>query len=51
MAMDLKNEKLSDELFHGIRKEVLTHWPTGKGVDFDEAVAYQLAIPANKRFA
>ena len=49
--MDLKNEKLSDELFHGIRKEVLTHWPTGKGVDFDEAVAYQLAIPANKRFA
>lgn len=49
--MDLKNEKLSDELFHSIRKEVLTHWPTGKGVDFDEAVAYQLAIPANKRFA
>lgn len=51
MTINLKNEKLSDDLFHSIRKEVLTHWPTGKGVDFDEAVAYQLAIPENKRFA
>lgn len=51
MTVDLKNEKLSDGLFHSIRKEVLNHWPTGKGVDFDEAVAYQLAIPESMRFA
>ena len=47
--MPLHYKKMSDELFNSIRKEVLTHWPTGKGVDFDEAVAYQLAIPANKK--
>lgn len=28
----------------------MEHWPTGKGVDFDEAVKYQKEIPAKKRF-
>ena len=51
MIINLKNEKLSDELFHSIRKDVLTHWATGKDVDFDEAVSYQLAIPEHKRFS
>jgi len=49
--MTLKNEKLSNDLFHNIRKEVLTQWETGKDVDFDEAVAYQKSIPKEKRFA
>ena len=49
--MTLKNEKLSNDLFHSIRKDVLTHWETGKDVNFDEAVSYQKAIPAEKCFA
>lgn len=48
--MELKNKKLSDDVFHAERKEVLEHWHTGKGVNFDEAVAYQKAIPTEKRF-
>ena len=47
----LKNEKLSDDVFQSIRKEVLEQWPTGKGVNFEEAVQYQKAIPEKKRFA
>ncbi len=49
--MELKNEKLSDDLFYSIQKEVLTQWPTGKDVNFDEAVQMQKAIPASKRFS
>jgi len=49
--MALKNEKLRDDIFHNLRKEVLTHWETGKAVDFDEAVRYQKAIPAEKCFS
>ncbi len=33
------------------RPHVLASWPTGKGVNLDEAVACQLAIPRGKRFA
>ena len=49
--MTLKNEKLSNDLFHSIRKDVLTHWETGKDVNFDEAVSYQKSIPREKCFA
>lgn len=49
--MDLKNEKLSDDLFYSIRKEVLQQWATGKGVDFEEALAYQKSIEDSKRFS
>lgn len=49
--IDLKNKKLSDDEFFGLQKDVLTHWPTGKGVDFEEAVRYQKEIPAKKRFS
>ncbi len=48
--MEIKNQKLSNDEFFAERKEVLQQWPTGKDVDFDEAVAYQKAIPASKRF-
>lgn len=48
--MKIQNKKLSNDDFFAERKEVLTQWPTGKGVDFDEAVAYQKTIPATKRF-
>ena len=39
--MELKNRKLSDDVFEEIREDVLTQWPTGKDVDFNEAVEYQ----------
>ena len=43
--MDLRNKKMSDDEFYGIRKEILEQWPTGKEVDFDESVAYHKAMP------
>lgn len=48
--MGIKNEKLSNDQFFAERKEVLEQWPTGKGVNFEEAVNYQKSIPASKRF-
>lgn len=48
--MEVKNRKLSDDAFFAERKEILTHWPTGADVDFEEAVAYQKSIAPEKRF-
>ena len=48
--MEVKNVKLTNDEFFKEREEVLKSWPTGADVDFDEAVAYQLSIPENKRF-
>ncbi len=48
--MEVKNIKLSDDKFFAERKEILEHWPTGKGVDFNSAVEYQKSIPQEKRF-
>jgi methylaspartate mutase epsilon subunit len=49
--MDLKNTLLDDNTFYSIREEILNHWPTGKMVNFDEAVEYQNKIPSKKQFA
>ena len=48
--MEISNKKLSTDAFFAERKEVLGHWHNGKGVDFDEAVAYPRYIPREKRF-
>ncbi|WP_295940005.1 methylaspartate mutase subunit E [uncultured Alistipes sp.] len=48
--MELKNKKLSESDFFKEREEVLTQWPTGKGVDFESAVEYHKSIPEAKRF-
>ncbi|MBN2852687.1 MAG: methylaspartate mutase subunit E [Clostridia bacterium] len=48
--MEIKNRKLSEEQFHETRKEVLEQWPTGKEVQFQEAVRYHEQIPQNRRF-
>ena len=48
--MEVKNVKLTNDEFFKEREEVLASWPTGKEVDFDETVAYQLSIPEAKRF-
>lgn len=49
--MNLINKKISEDEFHEIRKNVLNQWPTGKEVDFEEAVKYQSAIPKEKHFS
>lgn len=49
--MELKNEKLSMTEFNNIRAEVLTQWPTGKDVNFDEAIAYHKRIPKSMNFS
>ncbi len=48
---DIKNEKLEEGVFHRIREEILNHWPTGKDIDFQEAVEYQKALSKEKNFA
>lgn len=49
--MRIQNKKLNDKEFYKIREEVLKQWPTGKEVDFDEAVRYQKSIPEHKQFS
>jgi len=49
--VDLKNKKLSDDVFASIQKEVLNQWPTGKDVDFNNAVDFHKSLPAKKNFA
>jgi len=49
--MELKNKKWTHDEFYGIRKDILTQWPTGAEVDFDEAIKYHETIPAKKQFA
>ena len=49
--MDIRNKKLSDDEFYGIRKEIMGQWPTGKDVDFDEAIEYHKSMPESKSFS
>lgn len=49
--MEINNKKLTHDDFFAQRKEVLSQWSTGAGVDFDEAVAYQKSIASEKRFS
>lgn len=49
--ISIQNKMLDLDLFHVEQKEVLATWPTGAHVDFNEGVAYQKSIPAEKRFS
>jgi methylaspartate mutase epsilon subunit len=44
----VSNKKLDDELLLKMRRAELDKWPTGKEVDFEEAVAYQKNLPDSK---
>lgn len=44
----IRNRKLSDDEFFSQRKEVLAQWPTGRGVDLDEAIEYHKQLPPHK---
>jgi len=49
--VELQNKMLSADEFASIQKEVLNQWPTGKDVNFDDAVAFHKAYPAKKIFS
>ena len=49
--MELKNKKMDMDAFLKERDEVMLTWPTGKEVDFEDGVRYQLALPDSKRFS
>ena len=49
--MDIQNKKISDAEFHRIRSEVMTQWPTGKDVNWEESVAYHKAMPECRDFS
>ena len=46
----VKQQKIAEDVFLKMRKEVLSAWPTGAEVDFDEAVEYQKKLPDSKNF-
>ncbi len=48
--ISVRQERLDEDLFMEMRKEVLALWPTGQEVDLEEAVAYQKALPDDRRF-
>jgi methylaspartate mutase epsilon subunit len=44
----VSNKRVDDDILMKKRREDLDKWPTGKEVDFDEAVAYQKSLPDSK---
>jgi methylaspartate mutase epsilon subunit len=44
----ISSKKIDDDLLMKRRREALDIWPTGKEVDFDDAVAYQKSLPDSK---
>ena len=47
----LSAEPIPEDVFHAMRRENLARWPTGAGVDIDEAVAFHQSLPRHKRLA
>ncbi|MGB9840051.1 methylaspartate mutase subunit E [Thermovenabulum sp.] len=48
--MELKNKKWTEDKFFRVREEVLNQWPTGKGVNLEEAAEYLRKVPEHKSF-
>lgn len=49
--MDLRNKRLSNDEFYRIQSEIINGWPTGKDVNFQEAVDYHKAMPEERIFS
>jgi methylaspartate mutase epsilon subunit len=47
----LREGAITEDTFVQMRAANLARWPSGRGVDFDEAVAYHRALPAHKQLA
>ena len=50
MKIDISQQRIDDDVFMKMRRESLALWPTGKEIDFKEAVAYQQQLPDSKNF-
>ena len=48
--MELQNKKMSNDEFYSLQKEILTQWPTGADVNFEEAVEFHKSMPDSKVF-
>ena len=46
----VSNTRIPEEEFLQMRRETLSAWPTGKEVDFDEAVEYLKNLPEDRYF-
>lgn len=46
-----KSKKLTEGEFFETRRQVLTGWPTGTGLDLEDGIVYQKSLPHHKRFA
>ena len=46
--MELQNKKMSNDEFYSLQKEILTQWPTGADVNFEEAVEFHKSMPDSK---
>ena len=46
----VSNTRIPEEEFLQMRRETLSAWPTGKEVDFDEAVEYLKKLPEDRYF-
>ena len=49
--MDIQNKRISEDEFSRLRQEVLSQWPTGRGVDLQEAVDYHKSMPQDRIFS
>ena len=50
MDLRVRNKRLDEGEFLKEREGVLAMWPTGKGVDLEEAIEYQKRLPDHKNF-
>ena len=50
MELKVRNTRWDEERFLRERENVLSTWPTGKDVDFEEAVEYHKNLPEHKNF-
>ncbi|MFR0733585.1 MAG: hypothetical protein ACLSHU_04665 [Oscillospiraceae bacterium] len=48
--MEIQNKKIPEGEFMKLRQEVLTQWPTGQGVDLEDAFAFHKSLPQEKSF-
>ena len=48
---DLSDAPIDFDLFARLRRENLARWPTGAGVDLDEAIAFHQDLPEHRRLS
>ena len=49
--MELQNKRMTNDEFYTLQKEILTQWPTGADVDFDNAIEFHKSQPDHKNFS